>query len=204
MIIKAINYIRRKRKARIDNQLNTFLNNYIVLDSSSSIVKERIQVRNPIDKTYLTIGCNSLIEANIVFETKTGEINIGDRTSIGSSTLICIDKIIIGNDVMISWGCNITDNDSHSLKSEERRDDVLDWNKGIDENKIGKYKNWDVVNHKPIVIKDKAWIGFNAIILKGVTIGEGAIVAAGSVITKDVPDYAVVGGNPARILKYTS
>ena len=49
---------------------------------------------------------------------------------------------------------------------------------------------------------DYSRIAFNAIILKGVTIGEGAVVGAGSVVTKDVPDYAVVGGNPAKILEY--
>ncbi|MBK8021791.1 MAG: hypothetical protein IPK19_10285 [Chloroflexi bacterium] len=53
----------------------------------------------------------------------------------------------------------------------------------------------------PIRICDKAWIGFNAVILKGVTIGEGAIVGAGSVVTKDVPAWTVVAGNPARIIR---
>ncbi|MCB0501084.1 MAG: hypothetical protein KDD32_00210 [Bacteroidetes bacterium] len=51
------------------------------------------------------------------------------------------------------------------------------------------------------MIKDKAWIGFNVIILKGVTIGEGAVVGAGSVVTKDVPDYTIVVGNPAKLIK---
>lgn len=55
---------------------------------------------------------------------------------------------------------------------------------------------------KPIVIKDNVWIGINSIILPGVTVGENAIIGAGSVVTKDVPDNAVVGGNPARIIKY--
>ena len=53
----------------------------------------------------------------------------------------------------------------------------------------------------PIVIKDYAWISFGAIILKGVTIGEGAIVAAGSVVVNSVPDYCVVAGNPAVVVK---
>lgn len=53
-----------------------------------------------------------------------------------------------------------------------------------------------------ISIKDDVWIGLNSIILSGVTIGKGAVVAAGSVVTKDVPDYAIVGGNPAKIIKY--
>jgi maltose O-acetyltransferase len=54
---------------------------------------------------------------------------------------------------------------------------------------------------KPIRVKDRAWIGCGAIILPGVTIGEGAVVAAGAVVHKDVPDYAVVGGVPAKVLQ---
>lgn len=63
------------------------------------------------------------------------------------------------------------------------------------------YENVNVKSEQ-IQIKDHAWISFNAIILKGVTIGKGAIVAAGAVVTKDVPDFTVVAGNPAKIVKY--
>ena len=55
---------------------------------------------------------------------------------------------------------------------------------------------------KPVIIKDFVWCGANVIILPGVTIGEGCIIGAGSVVTKDIPDYAVAGGNPAKVLKY--
>ena len=58
------------------------------------------------------------------------------------------------------------------------------------------------MNSKPIKICNDAWIGMNVIVLKGVTIGEGAIVGAGSVVTKDVPAWSVVAGNPACIIKY--
>ena len=63
-------------------------------------------------------------------------------------------------------------------------------------------KDWRNVNSRPIVIKDDVWIGMNVIILKGVTIGEGAIVGAGSVVTKDVPAWTVVAGNPAKVVKH--
>ena len=62
-------------------------------------------------------------------------------------------------------------------------------------------KDWGFVNTKPIKVCNDAWIGMNVIILKGVTIGEGAIVGAGSVVTKDVPAWTVVAGNPARVVK---
>ena len=59
-------------------------------------------------------------------------------------------------------------------------------------------------NAKNIIIEDDVWIGFNCIILKGVRIGKGAIIGAGTIITKDVPSHAVIVGNPAKIIKYTA
>jgi len=58
----------------------------------------------------------------------------------------------------------------------------------------------EIKTERPVVIKDFVWCGARAIILGGVTVGEGAIIAAGSVVTKDVPDYAIVGGNPAKVI----
>lgn len=73
---------------------------------------------------------------------------------------------------------------------------------------IGKYMT-DVTdsdklpeNDQPIILNGDNWIGANATILKGVTVGEGAVVAAGSVVTKDVPPYAIVGGVPAKVIRY--
>jgi len=64
------------------------------------------------------------------------------------------------------------------------------------------YNPIDSTTKGPIVVEDEVWIGTNALILSGVKIGKGAIVAAGAVVTKDVPNYAIVGGNPAKIIKY--
>jgi len=158
-----------------------------------------------IARNFIHIGNNSVVEANFVFENKNGFVKVGDRSFLGGgTTFICINNIEVGDDVMISWGCTIIDNNAHSLESSKRKDDVLDWKKGLDEDKIGVYKKWNVVKSAPILIKDKAWIGFNVIVLKGVTIGIGAVVGAGSIVTKDVPDYAIVAGNPAKIVKYTT
>jgi len=68
--------------------------------------------------------------------------------------------------------------------------------------RLTKPSNMDAVVKGPLVIEDEVWIGTNAIILAGLTIGKGAIVAAGAVVTKDVPPYAIVGGNPARVIRY--
>ena len=152
-------------------------------------------------KVYFEIGEECIIKGTFVIENKFGFIKIGDRTFIGGGVFISISGIHIGNDVMFSWGCTVMDNDAHSLDWRDRQSDVRDWKKGIDEKKLGYYKNWDNVLSAPIVIKDKVWIGFNVIILKGITIGEGAIVAAGSVVTKDVEPYTLVAGNPAKYIK---
>jgi len=107
--------------------------------------------------------------------------------------------ISIGKNVFINHACSFLDMGGITLE-----DDVL----------IGPKVNLITENHpmnpadrramvaKPILIKRKAWIGAGATILPGVTVGENAIVAAGAVVSRDVPDNAVVGGVPAKIIKY--
>ncbi len=147
------------------------------------------------------VGANCLISGNFIFEKKDALINIGNDTFIGGSMFVSALAIDIGSDVMVSWGCTFIDTNAHSLNWQDRIDDVGDWKKGINEHTPGYYKNWDKVESKKIIIGNKAWIGFNSIILKGVTIGEGAVIAAGSVVTKDVPPYTLAGGNPAVEIK---
>jgi galactoside O-acetyltransferase len=142
----------------------------------------------------LTIGDESIIHANIIFEDKGAELRIGSRTYIGLSNLTCFRSVSIGDDVLVSWGATIVDHDSHSLEWYLRRNDVRDWGRSR--------KDWNHVPTAPVVIADKAWIGFNVTVLKGVTIGEGAVVAACSVVTRDVPPHALVAGNPARVIRF--
>jgi galactoside O-acetyltransferase len=167
--------------------------------------KFSVELRNPIeDRIYLSIGDNNMLDCSLIFERDKGYIKIGNRNYIGNSTkLISACDIEIGDDVIIAWGTTIYDHNSHSIYWEERKNDIAqymrDYNKGISYG--AKNKDWNNVSQEKITIKDKAWIGFEAVIMKGVTIGEGAVVAARSVVVKDVEPYTVVGGNPARVIK---
>jgi acetyltransferase-like isoleucine patch superfamily enzyme len=203
MVVRILSYTIRKilgQKADLNHKY--IKQRYVNIGLNTKIDNIRIEIRNDtLKKEFFKIGNNCVINGTFVFETSDSFMSIGNDTFIGGSSFISAKEIIIGSDVMFSWGCTVMDNDAHSLIWDDRKNDIKDWKRGLDENKIGAYKNWENVKRAKIEIKDKVWIGFNCIILKGVTIGEGAVIASGSVVTKDVPDYTLVGGNPARVIK---
>lgn len=126
-----------------------------------------------------------------------GKITVGDYTLIGNKAVLqAFDNIEIGSYCMISPDVWMQDNNSHSIQAQDRLIDILgsaDFNeKGTD--------NTNVVT-KPIKIGDHVWIGRRAVILKGVTIGDRSIIAAGSVVTHDVPSDTIAAGNPAKVVK---
>lgn len=169
-----------------------------ILDKSFQL---DIRVKNT--KRRVLIGENNHLSCKLVLESNQGFIQIGDSCFInGGTSLISRSSITIGDFVTIAWGVTIYDHDSHSLNHLDRRADIeqqlLQAHSG---NRLITNKNWATVNSKPIKICNDVWIGMNAIILKGVTVGEGAIVAAGAVVTKDVAPYTVVAGNPAVMVK---
>ncbi len=118
----------------------------IQIGKESIIGKAKVLLRKNITaRKCLVIGENSLVDGLFVFENENGIISIGDRTFIGGGgKFICVNQITVGNDVLISWGCTIMDNNAHSLKWSERKNDVSDWKRGVEENKIGEYKNWQI------------------------------------------------------------
>lgn len=150
----------------------------------------------PAPDCSITLGQDCILNTRIAFDREGGVFECGDRCYIGASHMVVARKISLGDDVVISWGVTIVDHNSHAVDWAQRANDVLDWGRGA--------KDWSNVTIAPVTIHDKAWIGFNASILKGVTIGEGAIVAAGAVVTKDVPAYSVVAGNPAKVVRTLS
>ncbi len=157
----------------------------------------------PENRKYVTIGSKCLINAICTFETSKGEIKIGNNVQIGHAHFICRTRIEIEDDVTMAWGITIYDHNSHSVYWDERKNDNSQSYKDYTEfngDEIAR-KDWSNVVSRPILIKSKAWVGFNVTILKGVTIGEGAVVGAGSYVVKDVEPFTVVGGNPAKLIK---
>lgn len=130
-------------------------------------------------------------KSSIGFNSRFGipEFSVGDNTFIGHACSFALARsITIGSDCLLASSVHVADNDGHPLDPDRRRrglpvspDDV-----------------------KPVVIEDNVWIGTGAHIMKGVTIGAGSVVGAASVVTKDVPPFAVVAGCPARVLKQLS
>lgn len=151
----------------------------------------------------IKIGNECILGGKLIAESSNAYFKFGNRVFIGKSQIICRTGIEFENNIMVAWGVTFYDHDSHSLDFELRKKDLEQQIKDYNDFKGNflKNKNWDVVNTKPIRVCSNSWIGMNATILKGVTIGEGAIVAACSVVTKDVPPYTVVAGNPALVVK---
>jgi acetyltransferase-like isoleucine patch superfamily enzyme len=141
----------------------------------------------------ISVSEGALVEAHIVAERPGAVVEIGTHTFIGSSAITCAKRVTIGPRVLIAWGCGITDHDSHSLDWRTRRDDAERWTRGE--------KDWSGVAIAPVTIEEGAWVGMHAIILKGVTIGARSVVAAGSVVVRDVPPDTLVAGNPARAIR---
>lgn len=127
-------------------------------------------------------GWNTIFE-NVLIQ-GSGNLLVGERTFIGSFSVIGVNEsIVIGKDVMIAQSVSIRDTD-HSFSSTN-----------IPMNKQG-------ISTSPINIKDDVWIGHGAVITKGVTIGKGAIIGANAVVTKNVYSYAIMGGVPAKLIRY--
>jgi len=143
--------------------------------------------------SLLEIGEGSIMEGRLVSERDGASITIGRNTFIGGSLIASATRIEVGDDVLISWGCNIVDHNSHAIAWGQRKHDVRDW--------YHNKKDWTHVIVKPVKIGNKSWLGLNVIVLKGVEVGEGAVVAAGSVVTKNVPAWTVVAGNPAKVIR---
>ena len=128
-----------------------------------------------------SLGKHSVIESFCCINNAVGDVLIGDNTRIGIHCTV-IGPVTIGSHVNLAQGITVTAL-NHNFEDAAKR---------IDEQGI---------STKPVVIGDDVWIGANAVILPGVTIGSHAVIAAGAVVTKDVPSHTLVAGVPAKVIK---
>lgn len=116
------------------------------------------------------------------------KFSIGDNSGMSSVSIICKERITIGENVNIGAGCLILDSNMHSTDWRVRANRKMD-----SPQKAAK---------APIIIEDNVFIGARCIITKGVTIGRCSMIAAGSVVVKDIPANCIAGGNPCKVIKY--
>lgn len=141
---------------------------------------------------------NSLLGDKVILSGKYSiqDSEIGSFTSISTNSRISLTTIgkycSIGPNFISGWGIHPTDGISTS---------PIFYSMSHATGKVFSKKN-KIIERKRIKIGNDVWIGSNCIVLDGITIGNGCIIAAGAVVTKDVPDYAIVGGVPAKIIKY--
>lgn len=182
------------RKCKLEIKRRRMKRNSSIILPDSAVIFPETSVNAALGK--IIIGDRSCIRGTLEIQRANGVIEVGENCYIGDHTRIwSACRIEIGDRVLIAHNVNIFDNDTHPTDMFERREDaeMIIWH--------GIRKDFPSLHSAPVKIGNDAWIGCNSIILKGVTIGDGAIVAAGSVVTKDVPANTTVGGNPARVLK---
>lgn len=146
-------------------------------------------------KENISIGNYTLIRGELLTFEHGGRITIGDYCYVGRNSYIWSDlSISIGDRVLISHNCNIFDNDIHPLEPGLRHQQYKSILGLIPAHKVD-------LKSGEVKIEDDVLIGANSTILKGVTLGVGAVVGAGSVVTSDVPAFTLVAGNPSRVIR---
>lgn len=120
----------------------------------------------------------------VVTRCQGASISIGNNVGMSGVTLYARKGITIGDNTLIGGNTKILDNDFHPIDKEDRRNNVT-----------------ETIKAKPIVIGKDCFIGCNALILKGTTLGDGCVVGAGAVVSGTFPENSVIAGNPAKVIK---
>ncbi|MBN8566101.1 MAG: acyltransferase [Flavobacteriales bacterium] len=157
-----------------------FVNPFFHKKGKGACIRRRTRL-DVVPWNQFELGAFSTIEDFSAINNGVGSVIIGERTKIGLSNTI-IGPVTIGNDIRLAQNITLS---------------------GLNHN----YEDINIPIHKqgvstaPIRIEDNTWIGANVVVLAGVTVGKHSIVAAGSVVTKNIPPYSLAVGNPARIIK---
>ncbi len=170
-----------KNQARPRLWVKWFVNPLKHHKGKGSLIRRRTRM-DVMPFNNFSIGRDSTIEDFSTVNNGVGDVYIGDRTRIGLGNTL-IGPVKVGDDVMFAQNV-VLSGLNHGY---------TDINIPISDQQV---------ETKPIVIEDEVWIGANAVVTAGVTVGKHSIVAAGCVVVKDVPPYTIVGGNPAKPLKH--
>lgn len=181
-----VNTVRKK----ITQNATLLGNNYSFCEKSDVILQ------NGSNQDDILLG-NNLRMFGKMYSQKNAKIECGNNVTIGLNTIIyAVNSIKIADGATISYNVTIMDNNNHPINPEDRM--FIYSNPDFN----FRYRSqWHISESSPVLIQKNVWIGANATILKGVTIGENSIVGIGSVVTKDVPPNCIVAGNPAKIVK---
>lgn len=168
-----------------------------IINGKLRIIKRRFYYPDYKIRGKLVIGknfkCNNKLTSNSLgliqpcifnIATQNSRIIIGNNVGISGSTIKAASLVEIGDNVFIGSGCLISDSDSHPINYIDRNNNCHEKTKS-----------------SPIIIGDNVFIGARSIVLKGVEIGEGAVVGAGSVVSKSIPPFTVAAGNPCKVIK---
>jgi acetyltransferase-like isoleucine patch superfamily enzyme len=169
-----------RHEARPRRWVSWAVNPFIHRRHRTSIIRSSCRL-DVLPFNSFTLGARSVIEDFTVVNNGVGAVAIGDNCTVGIGSVV-IGPVTIGSDVILA---------QHVVLS--------GLNHSYEDTQTPIHRQ--PVTTKPIVIEDECWLGANAVITAGVTIGRHSVVAGGSVVTRDVPPYSVVGGNPARVLK---
>ncbi len=164
-----------------------------------------------VDTSYGFASCNSNLDPGVIIGNAagaydrasfvvgpSGQIRIGAYTILNGTYLICNKEIAIGNHCLLAWGSVITDSwFSLTAATSEKRSAVL---RAVAQDPLRRLQPAGEPN--PVKLEDNTWVGFDSVILPGVTLGRGCIVGSKTVITEDVPPYAIVAGSPPRVIRY--
>lgn len=181
--------IRLKRKQKMFSNLVNCTSNDVVFGISSNV-----SLKDGSTPSDIVLDEHVWIFGTLSSQSG-GKIKMGKYTKIGEhSRVTAVESVTIGDYTAIANGTVITDNNNHPINPDYRY--YMRQQAATDDSRL-----WKHSSHAPVVIGKNVWIGDNVRIQKGVTIGDNSIIAANSIVTKDVPSNSIAAGNPARIVK---
>jgi acetyltransferase-like isoleucine patch superfamily enzyme len=146
------------------------------------IIGDNVKIKNKLSENPAGINHRTILVAG-----NGAVIAISNNVGISGSTIYALESVTIGDGCMLGANSMIYTTDFHPLHADDRRERVP-----------------GATETGPVVLEDNVWVGANAVILKGITIGKGSVIAIGSIVTKDVPQGVIAGGNPARVIRPVS